>query len=381
MAEHCRNCGAELIPGHRFCRMCGTEIAQPRSEEVPTQILPVDRDADTVINTAPTPRLGTDPIYSPPLTERQPLVAYQQTTPLYAPAKPRSSWPKWVIAFGLIGVIGIALLAVLIFANSAPPVRVRMMPPKEMHPGRPPGVPVERAETKVATVENTIGPEQGDVITKSFPLGKTAAISLKNVAGDITIEGWDEPQAVVKIIKSGGSEQERKAVSISLSSDGKNLSLASLPSSSNKVEVSYEIKLPRRIRQLGIASSKSEVKLSNISGMIGVDLQAGSIELSDVSGTVKTNIMKGDTKVIFDEVAQDGPKEFSSIRGNIELQLNSDINADVKAETTDGKIEFDKELGLKVERRIVGEHAVGRIGEGGEPFLIKTVKGNIKLSK
>ena len=361
--------------------MCGTEIAQPRSEEVPTQILPVDRDADTVINTAPTPRLGTDPIYSPPLTERQPLVAYQQTTPLYAPAKPRSSWPKWVIAFGLIGVIGIALLAVLIFANSAPPVRVRMMPPKEMHPGRPPGVPVERAETKVATVENTIGPEQGDVITKSFPLGKTAAISLKNVAGDITIEGWDEPQAVVKIIKSGGSEQERKAVSISLSSDGKNLSLASLPSSSNKVEVSYEIKLPRRIRQLGIASSKSEVKLSNISGMIGVDLQAGSIELSDVSGTVKTNIMKGDTKVIFDEVAQDGPKEFSSIRGNIELQLNSDINADVKAETTDGKIEFDKELGLKVERRIVGEHAVGRIGEGGEPFLIKTVKGNIKLSK
>jgi DUF4097 and DUF4098 domain-containing protein YvlB len=108
-------------------------------------------------------------------------------------------------------------------------------------------------------------------------------------------------------------------------------------------------------------------------------VQRGNIGLEDVSGTVNTRTMKGNTKIVLGETARTAPQVFNGISGNIELELAPDANAEIKAETVSGEIEVDEDLGLKVEKRMVGQQAVGRIGKGGQPIVIKTVSGNIKI--
>jgi hypothetical protein len=81
------------------------------------------------------------------------------------------------------------------------------------------------------------------------------------------------------------------------------------------------------------------------------------------------------------ERTHDGAQEFSVVRGDVEVDFAERASTDVKAETMDGRIEADDELGLRVVKNPAGVHALGRLGEGGEPVLIKVVNGDIKLKK
>ena len=54
---------------------------------------------------------------------------------------------------------------------------------------------------------------------------------------------------------------------------------------------------------------------------------------------------------------------------------------DVNGETVTGRIDVDDSLGLNVETRIVGQRVEGQVGEGGQALKLKTVNGNIKISK
>jgi DUF4097 and DUF4098 domain-containing protein YvlB len=145
-------------------------------------------------------------------------------------------------------------------------------------------------------------------------------------------------------------------------------------------EVQYVVKLPRNLRELEIVSINSNVELSGVhSASISINVQRGNIELDDVSGTVNSRTTKGNTTVVLAEAAKDAPQVFNGIHGNIELELPPGANAELKAETIDGDIEIDEDLGVKVEQRMMGRQAVGRIGAGGQPIVVKVVSGNIKI--
>lgn len=110
-------------------------------------------------------------------------------------------------------------------------------------------------------------------------------------------------------------------------------------------------------------------------------MKAGTIELTDVTGVVRSKLIKGSTKVSFQQGMQDAPQEFSVVRGNVEVDFAEDASTDVKAETMDGSIEADDSLGLRLVKNAAGRHALGRLGEGSDPMLIKVVNGDIKLKK
>ncbi len=218
------------------------------------------------------------------------------------------------------------------------------------------------------------------IITGSYPLNDNATVSLTNITGNITIEGWDQPQAEVRVTKEGGSEQDRQAVQIKLSSSKDLLSLETSPARSSPVETHYELKLPNHVRAVEINSADSAVKLSQMTGAITISVQGSSIELKDISGAVRTKIVKGETKVTLNKSPGE-PQELSSISGDIELRLHGDINADISAETIDGEIEADDDLELKVEKRTMGQSATVRVGTGGVALSIKTINGDIRIKK
>ncbi|HEX8130002.1 MAG TPA: DUF4097 family beta strand repeat-containing protein [Pyrinomonadaceae bacterium] len=393
MAERCNSCGAELFTGQQFCRACGTPTRQFSSEELPTQMLPPSGQepeqqqrptAQTPLATSPLP--GRDPStqgfgadyarYQPP-----PVPPQRMTAPVLAPPARRRSH-RWIYAVVglLLFFVGASVVAALFVMNRQAHRITRTVVRPNVKVPMPPVPPPHPMEAGVEGLEMVDGQS---VFTKTYPLAKDGSFSLRNFSGDITVEGWDEQQAEVKIIRRGGSKEDARAPLQVMNEEGANrLVLNSMPNKSGggAGEMKYVLKIPRNLRELEIVSVNSNVDLSNVhSASISINVQRGNIELEDVSGTVNSRTTKGNTTVVLSESAKGAPQIFNGVNGNIELELPPGTNAELKAETLDGNIDIDEDLGINVETGMVGRHAVGRIGKGGQPILVKVISGNIKI--
>jgi len=379
---HCQNCGAEVTEGQRFCRLCGAEVRALQEGELPTRMLPGETPPSVPFTTSRlSPESRTDPVYYPRQTAPQTFAAQSTSYPLQVPRS--NSSRTWLYILASLCVAGIILISLMIFAShSSLPSRVMIKKNIPPQPPQPPSSLSMNQPGAISLDEN--GSDVTDsktVITRTYPLSKGAAVSLKNVSGDIEVEGWDEDKAEVTITKHGGSPQDRDAVRISQTSAPNRLSLETPLVSDSNVEVQYRIKLPRAVAAVAISSLNSDIKLSQINGSVAIDLQKGSIELQEIGGLIKAKTIKGDIKADLAGTKQKGSQEFSTVKGNVELQFDSEVNADIKAETVDGKIEVDDDLNLQVNKLPIGQHVAGHIGAGGDGILARTVNGNIKLKK
>ncbi|HLL16964.1 MAG TPA: DUF4097 family beta strand repeat-containing protein [Pyrinomonadaceae bacterium] len=386
MAERCNSCGAELFTGQQFCRACGTPTRQFSSEELPTQMLPPGGQeqqpptAQTPLATSPLPGRDTsEPVYGAGYARYQPPLAPQRATaPVVAPVMPPPRRRSHAWLYAVLGLLlffaGASVVAGLFFMNRQaqrvtktivrPNVKIPMppMPPHPMDMG---------AETTGAQA----------VVTKTYPLAKDGSFSVRNFSGDITVEGWDEQQAEVKIIRRGGGDPKRAAFKVVYEEGANRLVFNSMPETTGGArEVQYVVKLPRNLRELEIVSTNSNVELTGVhSSSISINIQRGNIELEDVSGTINSRTTKGNTTVALSDAAKGAPQVFNGIHGNVELEIPPGTNAELKAETVEGDIEIDEDLRIKVEQRVIGQQAVGRLGTGGQPIVVKVINGNIKI--
>ncbi len=393
MNERCKNCGAELFAGQQFCRSCGARTSLLSHDDVATQIL---SGQQTNAPTATTPlagERGTDPNFGPRPTAPAAYRPPQQVMPLApaAPAARRRASLGWTLLALFVFAMGATLIAAgYFFTHQVRPLARRIVVPAVPavpavpRPPLPPGVPVADEDAETLDEDGADVSDDKTVITKTFPLTPGAGqFELSNVNGDIRIEGWDKPQAEVKVIKHGGTPDERAEVEIKLQQAGDHLELRTAPGNQGDVDdVVYEIKLPRRMLHIGLSAMNGDVKLTGVSGQIEITAQRGDIKLADVGGALTTKTLTGNTKIVLDASARaDAPQSINAISGNIELQLGDETNAEVRADTTSGEIKIDDEFGLQVEKRLVGQHLAGRLGHGGPPLVLKTVSGNIKIKK
>lgn len=397
MAQHCRNCGAELFEGQQFCRSCGAPTRPFSNEEAQTLILPgkVHAPDDAGGTTRLPGGRNTDPTFPANYTAYQsPLQAASTQPALHtAPVKRRSRAPLW-IAFVVLLVAAVGggslFVAQLIRQNTGSTVKRIVVKPPAPPAVAPipalPGVPGhaghqagKEAELSEAGAEVS-GSET--VITNTYPLTDESVFSIQNINGPVEIEGWDSDEAEVKIIKRGGSESARGNLPIRITQGAHNLAFRTPPESLAGVEeVRYEVRLPHKLREIEIKSVNSNVSISDVSATVSIIVQRGNITLDDVAGTVNTKTTKGNTSVTFEDVSPNAPQVYNGIHGNIEVDFPDEINTEVKAETIDGDIEVDDDLGLKVEKRMVGQQALGRVGKGGHPVVIKVISGNIKIEQ
>jgi hypothetical protein len=376
------------MAGQRFCRRCGVAVARPSSEEAPTKVFRPDAQPNAPTMPSLLSTHATEQVYQQPTahqsTPTQREISHRETVrpPAHSSGKSRVLRSLLIVLIGLVA--GATLLGVALFARfarrHATPASVKTSAPPASAPVKPGVNNSGKAATALMSEEGATVTKDQTVITKTYPLGDNPSISLTNLTGKIKVEGWDEPRAEVRVIKEGGSAQDRQAVEINLDTRSDMLSLETSPTRSSPVEVHYELKLPRRLRVLQIKSADSEVELSELTGAITVDVQGSSIEMTDVSGSINTKIVQGETKATINGKLS-GPQLLKSVNGDIELQLTAEVDADISAETVDGEIEVDDALNLKVEKRRVGEAVSGRIGKGGVPISIKTVNGDIRIGK
>jgi hypothetical protein len=398
---HCDNCGATVLLGHRFCRSCGRATDDYAEEGTPTQMMPpeppVRGSRDTA--TATPSRVNTNPVYTPPQQQTQQPNYYQQQPyapiqpqqpmPHYTPTRSRSPW-GWIVGVIAIVLIVAVAMGVLLLdnANAPPPDRPRS------EASGPPPLPT---------------PPPGPTETRTFPFAaKGGNLTIETIRGDVTIEGWDEPRAEVRITKNGNNE-------VKDISDGSNLTLKTEPRDGG--DVKYEIKLPRNAGRVEIRSANSDIALSDFTGNVQINNGNGSVTMSDMNGDIKVNTANGDInfsdvqgvlwvntasgtidlqdvngKISANSASGDisvtfaggnlEPLSVNTVSGDIEVTFDSDINADLTVKTLTGDIEVDDSFGIEVRKTpVVGKEARGRIGAGGQSITINTTAGDVRIQK
>jgi DUF4097 and DUF4098 domain-containing protein YvlB len=367
MAEHCKNCGLELFEAQRFCRSCGAPTEQLSEEQVPTRMMPQPPEGFGARSaaTAPTSRPETRPVYEPPIGY-QPSVPpmYPSAIPAYNPPRKRSP-VGWILAFIGMGLFALVVVAVMMMARFGN--RSRFNEGQQTTQTTRQG---ERALDE-SNADQVVILGNDTTLTKTFALGGGARLSLKNVNGNITVSGWDEPKAVVNVIKRDRNAQ------VFINDSGGNLSIRTASNRGNQ-DVRLEVKVPRELLRVELSSDNGVIKLSDVKAEILVTGTNGSIELTDVVGVSKIRTVNGSIRATLLE-ASDRAMEFDSTNGTIDLTVPLGFEADLDASTVHGTINVDETLGVLVEKVTVGQKARGQIGSGGERLKMGTVNGDIKL--
>lgn len=343
-------------------------------------------------------------------------VSYNTTPPSsrlpQAPPRATANSKGWMVAIGGIALFGAIFLAFLLLGRAN---RVNRSATQAPPPSRPAPAAEASGETYLSEERAAVDDEE-TVITERFPLFNNAKFNLSNLSGDITIEGVEGTEAQIRVIKTGGSVEERANLRILYSTLGGNLSLQSPQLPSPKVEIAYEVKLPRSLSQVNIQTVSSKVQVSNIDALVDVKTKSGqttlaklvgavrvetesgdvqieqasgdiavtasksNIELRGVNGKVEVNNTAGDSKAVFDNSTLADSLRFESVSGSIDVRFRADLNADLDADTTSGTIDVQG-LGVEVTKSPGFSRAAGRVGIGGRPLKITTVSGNIKVRK
>ena len=295
-------------------------------------------------DTAPTPKPDTTPVYAPP-TFYQPSLRPlpPQPMPPYVPPRSRPTWVP-ILVLVLVMIFGAGIFG-------------------------------------VKSLINHFGKNKEVVESQTYPLSKSAAVTITTLNGSINVQSWDQPQADVRIIKRGNSDDDIQNIPVTIKNDNGNLSIDS-SQARNNTEVRFEIKLPRDLGQVRFNSTNGAIKVSDIAGSIAVETTNGSITLSDVSGVEKATTTNGAIKAVIENVTLNKPMEFTSTNGSIDIRFDTDFNAVLEASTVHGSISLDDDFNIPVQKsRPFGQRAGGRIGSGGPPLNVSTTNGSIRISK
>lgn len=181
-------------------------------------------------------------------------------------------------------------------------------------------------------------------------------VTLKNRAGNIEIEAYDQQQISVKIIKNINASNEQVAndyaQKIELKTERLNDTLsieATLPErpseSIDSVYLDYKIKAPGDIA-LKIDNENGNVIVKGIYGEQEIEAFSGDVELVKTVGkfSVKTN--NGD---ISGSVLLNGENKFYTVRGDISIEIWDAAFYPTTAETVKGSITFSLPPGFSAE--------------------------------
>jgi hypothetical protein len=377
MPENCKNCGLELFVGQRFCRSCGAPTDPLAGEQAPTQMMtPQSQDwaAQSGAKTAPASRPETSPVYDPS-TGYQPTVPpmHPQMIPPYTPPPSRSRL-GWILAFVGMGLFVAVVVAVMMIARFGRRLADNVQSTRS-------ATTIVAGPNETALSESTAdqvqtaGPET--TLTKLFPLGPSTRFSITSMNGSITVGGWDNTSAEVKVIKRGSSDRGSQ---VFFTNDKAGLSIRTAQSGGNG-NVRYEIKLPRdSMSRIELRSTNGSIKFSDLTSDIVVENSNGSIEMTNVVGVSRAQTAQGKIVAVLQE-APDGPMDFTALNGKIDITLKAGFDATLQASTVRGGIDLDDQFGIAVTKQLVGQQANGQIGLGGPLLKLTTVNGSIKIAK
>lgn len=270
-------------------------------------------------------------------------------------------------------------------------------------------------------------------VDETRPASATGTVTVSNVAGSITVKGWDREE--VHITGTLSEDVER----LDIESDGDEINIEvvvpdrvrdrdgselvlSIPTASRlEVEavsadvdvsgISGPIEASSISGNVNVQSRSAELDVSSISGKITVagsadnaEVEAGTIsgsmELTGIRGQLRAETVSGSAKILDSSLRElnaettsgsltyvgsilpGGNFDISSISGSVELRLPADVDASFDISAFSGDI--DNAFGPEAQRS--SEYGPGQelnftAGKGSARVSIETLSGSIDLVK
>lgn len=235
---------------------------------------------------------------------------------------------------------------------------------------------------------------------KIIPVDQHQLLSIENQNGNIDITVWGRNEVEIIAYKKihGGSNrsaQERmEDLTIEIVDKGDEIIVETripkdkkkdkgilswlLSMGNNGASVNYEVRVPSKFN-LNVNSTNGSIYLEQCEGRFRLETTNGKIKAEDIKGLVRCQTTNGDIYMTFLEVFPDDEMSFYSTNGSVRLYFPVSLNASLKANTTNGKINCDlpmQEMNMKSRNRLEAA-----INDGGSVIYVKTTNGNIRIAE
>lgn len=195
-------------------------------------------------------------------------------------------------------------------------------------------------------------------------------------------EGLPEKARGLKPLSGG--KPENTGIGLSVFQEGNTISIAGAHREADDAE--YTISLPKNVKlKIDYNSWQAEdVKIIGMENEIEAKSQVGDLFFIDVTGPIVAHTLSSDLEVVFTSLNQASPSSITSTSGDIDITLPSGTKGTFKMATISGGIYTDLDFDLGEDagkRRIMGQSATGKLGDGGVEVSIKTISGDIYMRK
>lgn len=217
---------------------------------------------------------------------------------------------------------------------------------------------------------------------KSYRVGAGSQVSVSNVSGDVIVTGYDGDAIVVRGIRQG---RDSDRVEIEDKSSGNRVDLGvRYPKNCNcDASIRFEVRVPRAVSYNfdGFASVSGNVEVSGVTGRLRASAVSGDVRVKNVSGSATVNSVSGDVEVEVDRLDGSDDMKFTSVSGDVNVKMPSNLDADVDISSLSGSIKTDFPIEVQSERHGPRTFARGRLGSGARRVNMNTVSGDLTLNR
>ena len=265
---------------------------------------------------------------------------------------------------------------------------------------------------------------------KTYQLKKGDAINLKNINGSVKINGWKNDYVEVQVTKKSSKGTDRLDEVEILIDEQNGLNIETIHKSRNpKVSVNYVLNIPldvileditssngsitieyagkinklntsngaikviKCIGEITTSTSNGSITVDGLNGSVDANTSNGKILIENITGIAQANTSNGSIQIF--NVAEVGFAKTSngsikaqisflsnditikSSNGSINVYLDEELNADIKASTSNGLIKLH-DLSLLTDM-ISKNYVHGQLGNGGALLKLSTSNANINI--
>jgi hypothetical protein len=222
-------------------------------------------------------------------------------------------------------------------------------------------------------------------------------LEIRGINGEITARASSNGEVRVTAIKQEGRRGDADDVTVEVvEHDGRILICAVYPdrddgrpnrcatgnayrmnTRDNDTRVHFEVEVPAGVR-LVAHNVNGDIDATGLAGDVVARTVNGDIDVS-TTGAAAANTVNGSINAAFSGRSVQNDLEFETVNGRIVLEIDGDIDADVRASTVNGGLETD--FPLTIRGRWGPRRIEGTLGDGGPRLTLSTVNGGIEIRK
>jgi|SRR5688572_11020004 len=239
----------------------------------------------------------------------------------------------------------------------------------------------------LATASGNVSAKETETSKDVYETGAHPRLSLRNINGSLTIQGWNKKEFEVTAVKTVGREEYLDDVEIRRNFDDDHLRIdvkyddfddddENRWHNGSIVSVDFTIRVPYGTEIDAVELVNGDIEIKNVEGDVEVSSVNGEVSGEKLGGHVELATVNGEVSLR----ADGGVKSIRmhSVNGGVTLVLPKKFDARINAGTVHGSIRAID--GLDVDAtKFTGSSMQGTIGKGGLNVDLNTVNGSIEI--